>query len=294
MTIKIQNKDQQKELQKVLSSYVTVATHKLGRTPSLEDLMKFLNGEVDLGDGDVEEGNAVENAPSNGSGVDSVPPSVPEESEIEDDNAEPDLIHTKAYYGIGEGGKPDPSKILFYEGKDGRCYDCHNKTTLDGKPLWLDSLPSRPLEVHDKDLVHAILHGQVSDRDFRLLDKNGLMSDTCKRLWELSSHAHEYSKQLEGMSDQETAEPLVKSEDALTFMTSLLKASGLSHHELDISDDEMITPGEDVFKKIWSACLDRSLDKKIEARVREIVREEMQMAGGVIGEPELPEFQIEE
>src|SRR5690606_1340782 len=116
-------------------------------------------------------------------------PSVEEERE-------PKILHYKVYYGMKLGKSPtgeqtrvpDPKRALFFESKDGRCYDTKQHSWCPERPEILDHLQSRPLMFDEQghDIMSALLHGVMDDEDFQDLDKAELLNDHHKKIYALN------------------------------------------------------------------------------------------------------------
>lgn len=128
----------------------------------------------------------------------------------------PEITDVKVYYGYsgeGEGRKPDPYAILYYEKPDGSVIDVANGTTLPSKPSVLQHLNQRPVSVEERDVVAAIIHGVMNDADFDMLEKAGLLADTPKALWSKVKMMKSYADELEGLSKSEDEELDEEDED---------------------------------------------------------------------------------
>jgi hypothetical protein len=233
-----------------------------------------------------------------------------EQSELKNTKEEnfyiPKILDMKVYFGLSNKDgekKPDPTKILYYESSDGSCYDCENQQWLAKRPSVCDHLYCREIEASEQDLIAAIAHGVMDDEDYNALDKNGIISEMPKKLWEnikkLKSLNEQLSNNSENLHKAEDENKLQSkensfSEDSLSDDVSNDVYDDVSndvyddydesdeHSEkdtLDFIDDyvdnnftetsEERFPGEDVVSQIISKAMAEADD-----RIREIVREE--------------------
>ena len=189
--------DEKKNLKKLLDAHMAVLEHRLGRTPTIEDLLDNLQETKDA----VEVSQEGQKDPSQGESLDVEDGSDP--------NTEPKILHYKVYYGMngdGDSRKPDPNTILYFESPEGKCYDIKNHDWSPGRPDVLNHLPSRPLMFDERgqDIMAALLHGVLDDEDYEALNQNSMLNEHHQKVWELN-------KQLN--SQIESAVELEKSEE---------------------------------------------------------------------------------
>jgi len=259
----------EKDTKKLIDSHMAVLKHKLGRSPTTDEIAKALT--------DVK-------APDSGVGDVATAP--------EDATAEPKILKLKAYYGMsskktdkGDTKEPDPNKVLFYEHGDGRCFDCSNQQWSDKKPDLLNHLPSRPLMFDSKntDIIRAIVNGVVDDEDFTELDKSGALNDDSRKVYNLQKRAKEVAASLEKSEEIETdgEEPA-----ATTMNVEETSAAVQPKQGIDVVKDFMDTvgiqqsmeaiqenfgqEGADLFSEIMKAAL-----ADVDEKTRMLVREEM-------------------
>lgn len=185
-------KEEKAQLKKLMESHMAVLEHKLGRPPTMEELMDFASEKPE---GSVE------------------PLQKPhtEESEKEEEKTEgtyPSILDMLVYYGMngdGENRKPDPNKILFYRTPDNRWYDTKSQSWCD-MPSHADHLPSRNINFDEKDIVSAIAHGVMEDSDYESLDKAGMIGDLPKQLWSRVKKLNNLTEQLEKSDGVESDE----------------------------------------------------------------------------------------
>ena len=212
---------------------------------------------------------------------------------------------------MGEGKKPDPHKILYYERPDGSCIDVQGKTTLATRPPVLDHLPSRPITVEDRDVVAAIAHGAMSDKDFSALDENGMIGDVARQIWEktqkLSSLRDDMAKAdalAKSEEEDEEAEAFGGEETPEEEAAEAEETEGdeEAHEEGEaeegMSDDLAAVKedlGSDVFQEIMDLAMARALNalsggegggEGLEAKIRSIVRQEIEAILGDEGAEE--------
>lgn len=194
----------------------------------------------------------------------------------------PKILDVKIHYGLSEQNgekKPDPQKILFYSYPDGSCYDCDSQQWLDKKPAVCDHLPTRDIEASEQDLISAIAHGVMDDEDYEILDKNGIISEVPKKLWENIKKLKKLHEDI--LKERQVNEDLNKAEnEQMENKDNLAKQKELSEEnvmpeenndnikeEINLNQREL---GEDVVSQIISRALDEADD-----RIRQIVREEI-------------------
>jgi len=238
-----------------------------------------------------------------------------EKSEEAEDDGTPDIVKTLIYYGLGEGKKPDPHKILYYERPDGSCIDVQGKTTLATRPGVLDHLPSRPITVEDRDVVAAIAHGAMSDKDFSALDENGMIGDVARQIWEktqkLSSLRDDMAKadalakseeeeEEEGGAEAFGGEETPEEEAAEAEETEGDEEAHEEGEAEEMSDDLAAVKedlGGDVFQEIMDLAMAKALNamsgedggEGLEAKIRSIVRQEIE---SILGDgPAEPEYE---
>ena len=243
-----------------------------------------------------------------------------EKSEEPESDGTPDIVKTLIYYGLGEGKKPDPHKILYYERPDGSCIDVQGKTTLATRPPVLDHLPSRPITVEDRDVVAAIAHGAMSDKDFSALDENGMIGDVARQIWEktqkLSSlrddmakadalaKSEEEDEEAEAFGGEETPEEEAAEAEETEGDDEAYEEGEAEESGEDMSDDLAAVKddlGSDVFQEIMDLAMARALNalsggdddgEGLEAKIRSIVRQEIEAILGDEGSSEEPEYEL--
>ena len=262
------------EIKKLLNAHMTVLKDKLGRAPTAEEIAEALKGSSEA--------------------TDTTKP-ITSSEEVPPDTAEPKVLHLKVYYGMGKkkGEKgdvkePDPNKVLFYEGTDGKTYDCGQQSWLDKRPDVLDHLPSRPL-MHDNkntDILRALMNGVIDDEDFSALDKSGLLNEDTKKVYALHKRANELHQQIQSL--EKSAEPEIEvdvaevtppsTEDAahgpaqqgVNVIKNYLDTAGVQQG-LDMVQEAFGEQGVDLFQQILVAAL-----TDVDEKTRMLVREEME------------------
>jgi len=310
MTPEEQSALDEKQLHKQLGAYVEVAKHKLGRTPTLEEVQNLLSGGKAPG---TESDTPVASEPDgvNTPSAGEAPPkemanTVHAEPEMEKDDSnksdlqdvapegEPKILHLKVYFGLSphpETGEKqaDPHKVLFYEDPvGGSCYDCQAQEWLAERPEILEHLSSRPVQYDEKDIVGAIAHGVMDDSDYAALEKVGMLGETPKRLWELTKRLQTQVDQYEDLQKSAAVEgeevdpdyeengnadkPIHGGDDV---MASMMEAAAGAYGDADI-DIEALPPSEENIQKIMAIAFAKA-KTGMEDQIREIVREEMEL-----------------
>ena len=165
-----------KDLKKLLNSYIGVLQHKLGRVPTTEELLAHMSENEGLQKSD-EEPTETMAAPTQDAAI----RMIKEHTQV----PQPSFLDLKVFHGRADG-KPDISKVLYYEHPNGLVYDTHEGSWLFNRPEVLNHLDSRPLLHDDHDLMQAIMHGMVDQHDFDQLNERGLVTGPVQRMWELS------------------------------------------------------------------------------------------------------------
>lgn len=200
-----QDKDKQaeKDTKKQIEAHIEVAKHRLGRVPTVDEVMAIMSESQDAQKSEHPQSEQVL-MPNEAS---------PEGGEEEDPG--PKILSMQVYHGMkqGEGGtrEPDEAKILFYETPDGMVYDCASQEWLDDRPDVVDHLHSRPLQYNDTDIISAIVNGVMDDEDYDALDKAGMISENPQKLWSLTKNLKGQIEELE--MSQELEDELEKSEE---------------------------------------------------------------------------------
>jgi hypothetical protein len=201
----------------------------------------------------------------------------------------PRILDMRVYYGLSDKDgdkKPDPKKILFYGAPDGSCYDCESQEWLIKKPAVCDHLPNREIEASDDDLIAAIAHGIMDDNDYDALDKNGMITEMPKKLWENIKKLKALHAQLEQERSEENLKKAEDEQKDASFDEESEEESLFDEDELLEPEEEVFSfddniesqeeqyeekmPGDDVVSKIVSQAMAEADD-----RIRQIVREEI-------------------
>lgn len=229
-------KEDEKQLKKLLDSYTTVAAHKLGRPPTLDDLTKMLTenaGQEEM-PGAKAAPTPVTSQPVAQRGMDQTSDTTPKQpaqgtqasptaspqnpqpmdkaapagegmDADPDGEPPPNIAKMTVYYGMGEGEprQPDPGNILFYKHPDGRFYDTNAQDWSDVEPPMARHLPSRPIRFNEQDIVAAIAHGVMDDTDYEQLDKAQMIGHNPRLLWEKVKKLHGLYSDLQKSSEIE-------------------------------------------------------------------------------------------
>jgi hypothetical protein len=204
---------------------------------------------------------------------------------------EPKVLHLKVFYGMGEAQdkdgksekKPDPNKVLFYQGQDGSTYDVAQRTWVD-PPSILDHLPSRPVQFDEKghDIIRAIAHGVIDDEDYATLDKSGLINDTGKNVYGLYKKALDLTDQIDSLEKSEEVEAVEgddappSDEESVAAVTKqgvdvpaeFMSVAGISG--LEQVREQLGEEGENLFIQIIQAAM-----ADVDAKTRLLVEEEV-------------------
>jgi hypothetical protein len=269
-------KDESKELKKLIESHMAVATHRLGRAPTIDELVQHISGD----------------GQDHGTPIgDSVQPA--------EKSKEPKILSTKVYYGMKtqksqdgqETRQADPGNVLFYEGHDGRVFDTTSQSWMEQRPPVLDHLNQRPLVFDEKnqDIMRAIMHGVIDDEDFGHLDSAGMVNEDCKKVFGLYKKALDMTNQL---TQLEKSEPVETDDDALPTVDDGIAAFDLDaepapssggmignffdtagvSRALDEVEAQFGEQGRNVFTELLAAAM-ADVDEKTKA----IVRHELEM-----------------
>lgn len=255
--------DDSKQLKKLMESHLAVLEHKLGRAPTMEELLTFLKG--------AENSELSENQTNS----EEKPQDIPEESE-------PKVLSYKVYTGMKSEGAdraPDPKKVLFYETNDGRVYDTINHEWCPSRPSILDHLQSRPMMFDEQghDIMSALVHGVLDDEDYDALSKAKMLNEHHQKVWDLNKKLQTQMSELE--KSQENSElPPEQSVDT-TNENSNEQSAAADTNETENSDflnsyDEDELPGQNVLEEIIRAAMEEAMELT-EERVRAIVAEEV-------------------
>lgn len=262
------------EIKKLLNAHMLVLKDKLGRAPTTDEIAEALKGEQTQSGQPVQQ--AIEETPEN--------------------TTEPKILKLKVYYGQGtkktdkgDVKAPDPNKILFYEGHDGKVFDCSSQSWIAQRPPVLDHLPVRPL-LHDSknsDIVQAILNGVLDDQDFDDLDKSGTINENTRKIYNLQKKAADIQQQLEKSQEIEIEEENAeegsdetvaeiensvspeKVQTGINVVRNYMDTAGVQYG-LDVVKEEFGEQGADLFTQILQAAL-----ADVDEKTRMMVREEM-------------------
>lgn len=212
---------QEQEYKTLLSQVkaaVTVFRQKhAGEVPTLEDITKMLESELD--------------------------------PEMEDDSDLPKCLKYKVHYG------KDPQSAAYYEDPESfSFFNPKNGTWGMDKPEMLDQLASR--DVDHADVFDMILHGIMDDNDYQQLHKAGLVDPKCEQLYaKISGMKNDYNtleKSMEATLDEDT-----RPEAFLEAMepASKLDQYGVFSMEVDENENEFVEVGEDLVSQIMQTAM---------------------------------------
>ena len=280
----------EKNTKQQIDSYYEVAKHRLGRAPTMEEVIEVMS-----------EGDPAQKSEHPESEQVLMPneesPEGPEEL------TGPRILHMKVYHGMKDGEEgtrePDEGKILYYESPEGGVYDCSTQEWQDDRPSIVDHLHSRPMQYEEKDLVAAIVNGVMDDDDYTALDEVGMMGDSPRQLWDLTKRLQTQVEDLE-QSQEELPDHLGKSDDS-DEEEGLSGDSGQMDSEYEAEESEPVgnsdeltsegdteeVQGTDLIAEVVRSAMSEALTGPyLEASIRKIVREEM--SGGK-KEEEIPQ-----
>lgn len=267
---------QNKELKKLMDSHIAVLTHKLGRAPTPEEVMKAM----------VEEPQEQQEVKQQ------------EDASLEDEA--PGVLNYRIFFGMKEkegkdGSKskePDPSNVLFYhDPKKNRWYDVEARSWNESQPPMTAHLPDRVMEDDGQgsDIRDAIIHGVMEDDDFqKLCDVPGMVDDRLKKLFSLMKTITTGSEQLQAMGKSEDMEdaPDVQPESQLEDQTdqpvsefggenlvdSFLDTAGVRHGDESFENVEALET-EDLPQQIAEVARGSGVEK----RIRKWIRDELEI-----------------
>lgn len=277
------DKNKEKELKKLLESYLAVAKHKLGRTPTMEDLHEMLSlGKEEKQQEDMTLNElAAQERDSDTSNLEKDENGVKSEMSDVASPEDPRILHLKVYYGMNnqkDGSKiPDESKILFYEDPiDKEYYDCSTKEWSNDRPAILDHLNSRLINNDERDVLHSILHGVMDEDSFNSLNDKGMVNDLHKNLWGLVKKLDSQYKEMHeslNKSDDDGFEDELQDDDIIYNFEDELQ-DGLDIDNLQLENQAGEFEGDDVLSELINAAVSSAIINN-ESRIREIVREEL-------------------
>lgn len=260
-----QKKNEQKELQNLLNSYVSVLTNKLGRTPTIEEVNQALS-----------EGNAQNSEQKPDQNLDQLSQSAM--TDIPPSSDEPKILKMKVYYGMSKSDTGqftyDPYQILYYEnGDNGEVYDVGNKDWTSDRPGMMDHLQSRDINFEEKDILYAMIHGILDDDDYSKLDSKGMITPVAKSVWDKIQKIHSDMGKLESL-EKSDENPDDQIEEDKNVQDLEIK------EESDIDDQVEEVIGDDLVSQIMQACMQKVSESVIDENyIRQIVRDEIkQMA----------------
>lgn len=231
-------KEDAKTLKRLLDAHMLVAQNKLGRSPTMQELLESI--------GEQQPAEKKEEVP------------VPEAVENEQAAKEPKILHFKVYYGMSDKKNKDgalekcadPNKILYYESGDGTVYDVGTQQWMPDRPSILDHLPVRPL-MHDErgqDVLRAIANGVLDDDDYDALEKVGMINEDAKKVFGLYKKALDLNTQMQQLEkSEEPEEPVEKDESSARFITE-------EELKTNFGESPETKSGEDLVASIMSSA----------------------------------------
>jgi len=254
----------EKETKKQIESYYEVAKHRLGRVPTMEEIVAVMSEQTADSEHPESEQVLMPNE------------EAPEELSQEEQEG-PDILHMKVYHGM-KNGEPDKGKILYYESPRGSVYDCATQEWTEDRPEIIDHLHSRPMQYEEQDIIAAIVNGVMGDEDYDALSSVGMMGENSQKLWDLTKTLQTQVEDLE-RAQVEPPEHLGKSDDEEeeSFGDGTQEDSGDEYEESDRGcEQEEVVQGSDLISEmIHSAMSEAMTSPYLEETIRKIVREEM-------------------
>lgn len=169
---------------------------------------------------------------------------------------------------------------IFFEKEDGKCFDCDTEQWLDKKPAVAEELQKRPITV--QDFTYAIMHGLVDKPAYEHLLSKGLVTTHARKTYEQLEKIYNRLIAASQMqkSDQDDLEDLEDNWDELDLSDEDLKEQYPinSDEEYDMSYfDEFDGENQetDVVAEVYELATKMSVEPKLEAIIRKIVREEL-------------------
>lgn len=240
---KDKTEDPMKAAKKLFQAYSEVLSHKLGRSPNLDEVVAAIKvGTVEPSPANPNQAvetlkkQPVTSPGASGVGAIATPPmekavepnAQPVQPMIQTqqpqqiDPSSPKIFSLKILYGLkddDQGNKsPDPQTPLFYSDGESRHFDCSNDSWIPQLPDIAQHLMQRPL-MHDsnnQDAFDALLHGVIDDGDYASLDQAGMIDDRCKKLKNLLGQLDQQYSEYDSFGDAGDTvglEPVHKTDD---------------------------------------------------------------------------------
>jgi hypothetical protein len=235
---------QTKELKKLINSYIQVMTHQLGREPTPEEFFAAITGSDEDQSQDKPEKAQKSQDDNNIAQEDHALGAL---SALQTENSGvPEVLDTKAYFGVDENKNPDPRKLLYFEHPNGGVYDIHDGRWLQSKPEVLNHLPSRPIYHDDHDMMNLILHGIMNHGEYESLKGAGVLSKNAEKLWDMHSELQSKWHEINSVRSELQAQGIktLDHQQDVTELLNIIDELQEKIHELEVSLQEM-SPNHD-------------------------------------------------
>ena len=296
--------DHAKQAKKLFDSYSAVLEHKLGRQPTLDEIVGAIKAGV-VKPSPVNPSNAVETlakepatAPAS-SGVAAIAsPSVAPMDKAQEptdllapmatpapEAAVPKIFKIQVLYGnkTNEDGSktPDPQTPLFYT--DGqRHFDCSTDSWCDQPPEMAQHLMSRPLQhnAENTDVFDCLMHGVMDDEDYAALDQAGMIDQRCKKLRELMGQLSSQHDEYQALSSG-GLEPVQKADDITNLHTdedSAAEPVENFHEQMTGEAPDTINQPDNstnAFADLINSAFGDGVDPRTKEAIRKMIREEV-------------------
>lgn len=298
-------KEERAQLKKLLEGHTAVLEHRLGRPPTMQEMVEFLK--------EGEQGQQPAPAPQQQQAPQQLAQSLPapatnDEAVNQDMAANPEMLESKAsgeshgaepelqstdprilnykvYYGVngeGDARQPDPKKILFYHDPERGWYDTLLQEWLSNEPSYASHLNCREINHNENDMVAAIAHGVMDDQDYEQLDKAGMIGELPKQLWSKIKRLRDLYERMEKSDvdegDTEEAELEPGSETEEISEDSHEDETGPLPDQEDVGASEGDLAGDNVLEQIMAAAFEAA-SSDLEMKVTDIVRKIMSRYG---------------
>lgn len=308
----LEDTEQEKKVKKLLDSYHQIAKVRLGKQPSIEDVISLMADDLKKRSSDEIAESLDKNSQKDAVDFDADMEKAEDSEESQGADIPSILMHT-IYYGMskGENGEknPDESNILFYEDPDGLVYDCKNTIWHFQRPEMLDHLPSRDMQNNKTDILHAILHGIVDEDNFSLLSGAGMIDSSVAEIYKKMKEKLDKTNgigeispapptppapgSVMAMSEDEPDEELEKSDedfesesyenDLDDIYDAYLSDNDSSEmidepEQVEIKDEDLAREDFLAVKSVFEQIIDGAFsdpDGELSAKIRKIVREEL-------------------
>lgn len=248
------------ETKKIVAALLTALEHKLGRSPTTQELVEALS-EKDSYEHEQESQN------------------------LEEQASLPSVFNYKLYYGLknnAQGMKePDPGKVLYYgNDSDTSWFDVDHGAWSDVRPQMLDHLNCRNMgdSEDSRDIFDCIINGVMSDDDYNLLSsKQGMLDPRCEKAYQLQKQAKDQFSKLQelekSIAEQDPLKKGIEQDPIADNIGTMMQAAGLDTTK-SIEQEPLFEPGAGGAQVMNESAIGPG----IEYRLRRWVQEEIQAA----------------